>query len=204
MDDKISLIIDGIADKGWSVTENFLPLSLAENLNKEIKDLWKEGDFKEAGIGRGENLELKPEIRTDRIHWLNWENLGPASGEYWNIICLLKESLNRNFFLNLVSFEAHFAAYPPDSFYKKHLDQFKGIRHRMISCILYLNEKWEESNGGQLRIYADKNSASYIEVIPRLNTFVCFRSDTTYHEVLPTNKQRYSLTGWLRVRDFPI
>ena len=203
MDDKISLILDGIADRGWSVTENFLSLSLAENLNKEIKELWKEGNFKKAGIGRGEELAVRPEIRTDRIHWLRKDDLSPAAKEYWDIIHHLKDNLNRNFFLNLVSFEAHFAAYPPGSFYKKHLDQFKDVRHRLISCILYLNEKWELSDEGQLRIY-EENSASYSDIWPRFNTFVCFRSDTVYHEVLPTNKQRYSLTGWLRVRDFPI
>jgi SM-20-related protein len=196
-----SEIINDIALTGWSVTRNFLPEEAFNGLTEEINILWREGEFRKAGVGRGENLKLRPEIRTDHVHWLDPENLPPSVKPYWDKIEILRNELNENLFLGLQSFEGHFAAYSPGSYYKKHLDQFKDVKYRIISCILYLNKLWDENSGGQLRIYEDETSERFTDIYPHPNTFVCFRSDTVYHEVLPTTKQRYSLTGWLRRRE---
>ena len=60
--------------------------------------------------------------------------------------------------------------------------------------IVYLNEDWKTGDGGELKIYlADKDAL----IEPIKNRCVIFKSDTLEHEVLVTNKSRFSLTGWL-------
>jgi SM-20-related protein len=200
--DQYGAIIDAIAERGWSVTGQFLPVPNLEALIREEEALWEEGQFRMAGVDVGANRTVRPEIRSDRVLWIDPEHLTPALAAYWEAMDILRQRLNREFFLGLQDFEAHFAVYPPGSFYKRHLDQFKEVRHRRISCILYLNKDWQPEHGGRLRIYEDagEGEESYTDVLPEYGTFVCFRSDTVYHEVLPATRERFSLTGWLRTR----
>ncbi len=191
----ISKITDEIADKGWSITPDFFPEDYTRALFQESKALWNEGEFRKAGVGVGKNLQVRPEIRSDNVLWLNPDELSANQQAYWDTIDILRKSINESFYLNLSKFEAHFAVYQPGSFYKKHLDQFKDVKYRLISCILYLNFDWKAHYGGQLRIYQDD---TFTDFTPSAGTFACFRSDTIYHEVLSCSKTRYSLTGWLR------
>lgn len=192
-------IIDAIADKGWSVSLNLFDPKFLDELINEEKKLWEEGEFRKAGVGTGADKKVRPEIRSDHVLWLDESELTDLQRQYWNRIDELKTALNRSLYLGLNDYEAHFAVYPPGSFYTKHLDQFAKVRERTISCILYLNKDWGIDDGGQLRIYHSENEADgFLDVQPHFGTFVCFRSDTVYHEVLPANRDRFSLTGWLK------
>ena len=82
--------------------------------------------------------------------------------------------------------------YPPGSYYKKHLDQFKRDDHRKLSVICYLNENWKKEEGGQLRMYMPDATLDFLPLEGRL---VCFRSDQIEHEVLPATRERKSITG---------
>jgi len=196
--EKIDQIIDNLSDQGWTVIPQIFNDDLLDQLIKEEHDYWSQGTFIKARIGTGDQKELKPEIRSDRVLWLKPDDLSPAQQEYWNHIDELRVALNQELYVGAQYFEAHFAVYPPGSFYKKHLDQFKQHKTRLISCILYLNRDWEASDGGSLRIYQGENDDLFIDVLPEFGTFVCFRSALVYHEVLPSKRERYSLTGWLR------
>jgi SM-20-related protein len=94
------------------------------------------------------------------------------------------------------------ALYPPGSFYRKHLDQFRGATHRKVSAILYLNPDWSPADGGELRLYlAPSGEGDHLDIAPLGGTLVTFLSDRFHHEVLPTRRERRSLTGWFRVRE---
>jgi SM-20-related protein len=84
--------------------------------------------------------------------------------------------------------------YPPGSFYKRHLDQFRKDDHRKLSVICYLNEDWHEEHGGQLRMYLPEETVDFLPLAGRL---VCFRSDQIEHEVIAGTRERRSLTGWM-------
>jgi SM-20-related protein len=91
--------------------------------------------------------------------------------------------------------EAHFAVYPRGAFYSRHLDQFKEHSNRIFSVILYLNEQWQDGQGGELRVFTDHGAVDYARLFGRL---IIFRSDAVEHEVLETFETRISLTGWMR------
>jgi len=194
-------IADDISSKGWSVSNELFDLIFLSDLLNELNSIWLNDEFKKAAIGRANDQAIQPEIRGDFIYWLNPKNLSVLQNIYFGKIDELRLFLNREFFLALENFEAHFAVYPPKGFYKRHLDQFLSQQLRMITCITYLNFDWKKEYGGILRIYDYKDDRKFEDVIPNAGTFVCFRSDKIYHEVLPSTKQRFSLTGWLRKSD---
>jgi SM-20-related protein len=61
--------------------------------------------------------------------------------------------------------------------------------------IIYLNEDWNDKDGGELCIYIDDN---FLKIAPKDGISVFFKSSELEHEVLKTNKPRMSITGWLK------
>jgi SM-20-related protein len=80
------------------------------------------------------------------------------------------------------------------------LDQFHAVPHRIVTVILYLNDAWMEADGGQLRMYFPQEDGSerIEDVLPVGGRLVVFLSEEIPHEVMPTQKERISITGWLR------
>jgi SM-20-related protein len=98
-------------------------------------------------------------------------------------------------FLSISDYEFHFALYPPQTRYEKHIDQFHGKKNRVLSMLIYLNEDWKPGDGGELKIYGLGANTTLIEPIAK--RMVIFKSDTVEHEVLLTQTSRKSITGWL-------
>ena len=190
-------IIQDLFEKRFSICDDFIPREIAETLFREGNSLWEDGAFRHARIGTGNKEQTRSEIRSDKIHWLNPSSLTDAQQSYWDIIDELRIQVNRAFYFGLHEFEAHFAVYPEGSFYRRHLDQFDTTPYRFVSCLLYLNRDWKQEDGGQLRIYTSEND-DYIDILPEFGRFACFLSADVPHEVLPSRRERYSLTGWLR------
>ena len=157
--------------------------------------------FHEAGVGRGADHEVESAIRGDRVLWIDPSEATPAQQAYWHAIEELQLDLNRALFLSLVSFEAQFAAYAPGAFYKTHVDRFEAADERLISSTLYLNDSWRSEDGGALRLHVEGGP---VDVLPEGGTMVVFRSDSIPHEVLVSNRERYSLTGWFRRRSLRV
>ena len=190
-----------IAERGWAVATRIVPEPVVKSLACEAKALWADGVFRQAGVGRRAEFMVRQDIRGDYIYWLDENNPTLAQSAFWAEIEKLRCELNRELFTSLVSFEAHYAIYPPGAFYKKHVDRFGSSDERIISCTIYLNEDWNPSDGGELRIYSGTiDDESYTDVYPEAGTVVLMKSDTAHHEVRPATKQRLSVTGWYRRR----
>lgn len=202
----VASIADAIADRGWCVAPRFLRLEDASELAAEARQLWAEGAFRRAGVGRGAELEVRPEVRRDWVLWLDATTSSPAIGRYFGLVEALRRAVNERLYLGLFDFEAHLTVYPPDAFYRRHLDRFRGVPWRTVSLLLYLNEGWQPEDGGQLRLElgpdasATAPSTDAVEILPTAGTLVAFLSDRFWHEVLPARRERMSLTGWLKLR----
>lgn len=193
-------IAEALGDDGWCVTPGFGSRDLTVRLRDEAAQLQAAGGFRPANIGRGTERHLEPDQRSDLIRWL-MPPFMPAQQEYLDKMEQLRLTLNQTLFLGLFDYECHLSIYPPGARYRKHLDQFQRDSRRAVSCVLYLNDTWLPRYGGQLRLYgANKHEALYHDVYPIGGTLACFLSSRIPHEVLPAMQQRYSLTGWFRVR----
>ena len=190
-------LIDHLAEHGWAITTDlFAPQTIAA-LVAEAKALWTGTSFKAAGVGRGAALQVRADIRSDHILWLDEANLTAPQAAYCAAMGQLRQELNAHLFVGVQELEAHYAVYPPGAFYQKHVDRFSTADERIISCSLYLNPNWDEADGGTLRLYEGERS---FEVFPHAGTLAIFRSDAIYHEVLPARCERFSLTGWFKRR----
>lgn len=187
-------IADGLADKGFAVIDHFLSArEVTRILETDEFRTWKL-HFKKAGIGKQAGKQVNETVRGDLIQWVDPSSAPPAIALYLDKLRSLSGFLNRSLFLNLKDSEIHLTAYPPGTFYKRHLDQFRSDDHRKLSIICYLNLRWAQDDGGQLRMYLPGGTH---EVSPIGGRLVCFRSDQIEHEVMPATHERLSLTGWL-------
>ena len=182
----------------FHIIDDFLPLASYQALCRLVKKTAESGQLVPAKIGQ-KNKKHNVDIRKDLILWLDDTTNHDGITSYFHAIETLKTELNQTLFLGLIDYEAHFAVYPPGSFYKKHTDQFTGTNDRQISCVYYLNEDWQHNYGGELVLYHNTKTA----IIPQGNRFVCFNSNIP-HEVLTTHKTRYSITTWLKVRSLDL
>ncbi|WP_245825408.1 2OG-Fe(II) oxygenase [Pseudocolwellia agarivorans] len=197
-------ITNDIMDKGYSIRPYALPENLAQLLLQHVTVMSDE-NFKRAGIGRAQDHTVNDFVRTDEICWITGNSEAGSAWIKWTES--LRVFLNKRLFLGLFSFESHFAHYAKGDFYKKHKDAFKGEDNRMLSVVVYLNQFWSPDDGGELVIYDNQAEAStiidnsVIKVTPNFGTIVVFLSEDFPHEVLPANRDRYSIAGWFRLNN---
>ncbi len=192
--DKLNQVADGIAETGYAIIDDFLSAAEVDSILQ--LDEFQTGllQFKKAGIGRNLERQINEGIRGDYIEWIDRTTAPQPLQTYLSKLNELISFVNQTLFLSLKDCEVHMTIYPAGTYYKKHLDQFKKDDHRKLSVICYLNKDWSEEEGGQLRIYLEEGTR---EVLPVAGRLVCFRSDLLEHEVLPSMRNRLSLTGWI-------
>ncbi|WP_371188369.1 2OG-Fe(II) oxygenase [Thalassotalea maritima] len=189
-------IADDIWQHGYSIQPSALPEDIAESLYCYQQNLHVH-KYLDAGIGRNRDYLKNEFVRTDAICWITGES---DAGKLWlDWAAELQSYLNRRLFLGLFSFESHFAHYAPGDYYKRHYDAFRGETNRVLSMVTYLNPHWQASDKGELVLYRDDDDKQGIKVIPLYGTIVVFLSEEFPHEVLPANRDRYSIAGWYRV-----
>lgn len=194
--------MSAIKRDGWAVVPGCLADHDSLRLMAECETACKNGNFRRAGVGRGNELVIREDIRRDQVMWLQPGDESVEQKIYLEWLESLRLALNQRFFLGLFEFEGHFAIYPEGAFYKPHLDRHSGTNDRIVTVILYLNPHWQPGDGGELKLRTtagDKDGAFEI-IEPRMGTIVCFLAGDFWHEVLPAKKTRMSITGWFRQR----
>lgn len=194
--------LNAIERVGWAVMPMSLEAEAGQHLKSECAARHGKGDFRRAGVGRGETLQVREDIRRDEVMWIENSEASIHQNLYLAQLEILRLALNQRFFLGLFDYEGHFAIYPEGAFYKAHLDQHAGTRDRIVTVILYLNDGWKTGDGGELKIWTSPagREGVYEIIEPRMGTMVCFMAEDFWHEVLPATKSRMSITGWFRQR----
>jgi len=186
--------VDTLSQDEYLIIDDFIPVDLHQKIYTFLRDRLDENAFSKAGIGALDHYQVNRTIRSDFVYWLDALR-DTELKELFDLIQLVIAKFNELCYLSLAGYEFHLAHYPVGSYYKRHLDQFKGRNNRLITMIIYLNENWKTGDGGELRIFRENNADLIVE--PLAGRAVIFKSNVIEHEVLVTNKSRYSLTGWL-------
>ena len=182
--------------KSWAVIENITSKSETLELIEDIQRCISLGLFKSSHIGSGDNKILNEQIRSSKTVWINRWDDSPTLNKMYHLHESLMSELKSFFRLPLQRFESQFAHYQNGDFYKKHLDQLAKTKHRQFTSILYLNQP---ESGGELVIYSKDNKNKIdAKITPTPGKFVVFISKDIFHEVLPCQDNRYSLTTWYR------
>lgn len=195
-------LAEALRNTGYAVIPDAVPAALLQALMGQVSEQRVNG-FDRAGIGREADHQLNSSVRRDRIRWIDGETSAEKGWLDWT--AQLRLALNRQLLLGLFSFESHFAHYATGAFYRKHLDSFREpgpdavISQRVLSLVTYLNPAWGQHDGGELIIYGTDGESVVQRVIPLAGTLVVFLSAEIPHEVLPAQRDRYSIAGWFRV-----
>lgn len=185
---------DELARQDFVYIDEFLPDQLYKNVQYYFQQLVDDSQFSKAAIGSSEKRKVESSIRGDFIYWLDKQEDNEISSLF-DLFDEVVAKLRQHLFLSLSDYEFHFALYPPQTRYEKHVDQFHGTNNRIISMLIYLNEDWKRGDGGELKIYQDDGNEILVEPIAK--RLLMFKSETVEHEVMLTNVPRKSLTGWL-------
>lgn len=169
---------------------------MAFQLKQNLTTLYQEKNLQNAGTGNGINAVQDKKVRGDLLYWLDRSHQDPGEQLFFQLMDDFVRYLNEACYTGITDYEFHYTLYEPGSFYKKHLDQFRNDNSRQYSMIMYLNENWQENDGGELCIF---DVGKEQKVAPTNGKCVFFKSSELAHEVLKTNKPRLSITGWLKI-----
>jgi SM-20-related protein len=194
-DPDFETLIAGFMEHNVGISEHFLSDALSAHLKSNLLALYGKDLLLAAGTGNAGKLVHNEAVRSDSIYWLDSSHNDAYENEFFTRIEGFIRYLNQTCYAGITGYEFHYSMYEAGSFYKKHLDQFKNNPGRKYSMISYLNEDWQERDGGQLLIHQEGNNR---EIEPRQGKTVFFKSDELVHEVLVTNQRRMSITGWLK------
>ncbi len=196
MEDIFNDLIDSYIKSKVGVGQNFLSEKLALRLKENLLSLYAGNRLLSAGTGNDTHSIQDKSVRGDVIYWIDRAHENPHENEFLDLINQFIAHLNNTCYTGITGYEFHYTMYETGSFYKKHIDQFQNSGSRQYSMVMYLNDGWEHTDGGELCIH-HQNHLQYISPVNGKSIF--FKSSELEHEVLVTNKPRLSITGWLKV-----
>ena len=196
MEKTFDTLIDSYLATQVGIAHDFLGTALAEHLRQNLTALFNSDQFHSAGTGNEKQVVHNALVHSDHIYWLDRKHNNVHENAFFDLMDNFVLHLNRTCYTGITGYEFHYTLYPEGCSYKKHIDQFHQNGTRAFSMVMYLNEDWLLADGGELCVH----HADHLQRIAPINgKSVFFKSNELEHEVLTTNKQRLSITGWLKV-----
>jgi len=194
---QFEVLIQGLINDKYGCCDDFFDTNTISGLRNNIKRLRASEDMKAAGIGNKTEYQKDKLFRGDKIKWIEDKSENEYEAGFVKKIGDFINHLNTTCYTSIKEFESHYAHYEKKSFYKRHLDQFKSDKGRQYSIILYLNEAWQQEDGGVLSLYPEGGAQK--DISPLGGRIVFFKSDEMEHEVFPSlTRNRISIAGWLK------
>lgn len=208
--------LNDLDENGYVVIPNFISDEFTSSICNDIYQLRSKKHFKVARIGQSSTNKLNTEIRVAETCFIDntrtdRDSMLPPSEARTNL-CDSLENLRQDLAASLGNpldstlTELLYAYYPSGGFYRRHRDAIPGSASnlRSYSLLLYLNQNWQPSDGGYLRMHMDEGEdflpegaePDFMDVEPRAGTLVLFESDMVPHEVLDTSEERMAVVGW--------
>lgn len=190
-------LIDGLLNNQYGFTESFMDVNTISGLRDNLFRYRKNGEMHPAGIGKKFDYQKNTLVRGDLIKWIDEHSTDIFERLLLDKINRFITYLNKTCYTSINASEFHYATYEVNSFYKRHLDQFKSEKGRKFSLVIYLNEDWTPEDGGKLSLYLNENKID--DLYPLEGRVVFFKSDELEHEVHPSlTRNRISIAGWLK------
>lgn len=194
---QFEVLIDGLLLNKYAFCDDFFDADTIIGLRNSLFILNTAEALKDAGVGNQDKFTEDKTFRGDKIKWIETQSENAFEKIYNSKINQFMEYLNTTCYTSLNYFEAHYACYTPNTFYKRHLDQFKTDNGRKFSMVLFLNEDWQDEDGGKLSLYPEGGLQE--NVSPISGRMVFFRSDELEHEVQPSLlRNRLSIAAWIK------
>ncbi|MGH8157372.1 MAG: 2OG-Fe(II) oxygenase [Rhodanobacter sp.] len=197
--DEFHAIATALATDGWCVVPDLLSPVQTQALAIECRAMREARQLTPARVG---TTRTATPLRGDSTHWFEAGAMSAPQQAFAERIDALRVALNRELMLGLVECESHYAVYPPGAGYTRHLDRLRDSDARVVSAVFYLNEGWQEADGGALRLYL--GDGSHRDIHPHAGSLLLFLSAEFEHEVLPATRDRMSIACWMRQRSLGV
>lgn len=167
-----------------------------------------EGVFEPTGVGRTEQVVVKPDVRVS----VGTHDLGPFRTILRDKLRALLTDLTvrlRTPPVDDPTFELQLVAHNDGAFYKRHIDTQTASdrqRIRVLSGVYYFHAEPKAFTGGALRLHAigDPDMQTFVDIEPDHNTLLVFPSWAP-HEVMPVScpsrrfaDSRFAINCWVR------
>mmetsp|Transcript_3890 Transcript_3890/g.24641 ORF Transcript_3890/g.24641 Transcript_3890/m.24641 type:complete len:321 (-) Transcript_3890:2648-3610(-) len=191
---------DQLEKQGYAVVESFLKRDACKQLRSTIDQLRCDrlvpnATHFVAGDGSRELL-VKSQIFETETHVKGILEQAPCLSLLHNDTSL-RERINQG--MPTLNLQSHSVKLQYNAgkggCFPMHFDSEPTVDARVMTAIIYLNEGWVPSSGGQLRLYPFPNDP--IDVEPTAGKLVLFSSRNMLHRVLPSSRERYCITLWL-------
>ena len=194
---QFEVLIDGLLNNQYGFVESFLDISTITGLRNNLYKYRENGEMHPAGIGKKFDYQKNTLVRGDLIKWFDENSINEFERLLLDKINRFIAYLNKTCYTSINASEFHYASYDVNSFYKRHLDQFKSEKGRKFSLVIYLNQDWTVKDGGKIALYI--NETKIDDIYPLEGRVVFFKSDELEHEVHPSlTRNRISVAGWLK------
>ncbi|MEO6799713.1 MAG: 2OG-Fe(II) oxygenase [Rhodanobacter sp.] len=193
--DEFHTVATALAISGWCLLPDLLSTVQVRALATECRAMYEARRLAPARVGAARTATP---LRGDSTRWFEADALSAPQQAFADRIDALRIALNRELMLGLVECESHYAVYPPGAGYMRHLDRMRDSDARVVSAVFYLNDGWQETDGGALRLYLPDGSAR--DIFPHVGMLLLFLSAQFEHEVLPAARDRMSIACWMRQR----
>ena len=195
-EEQFESLIVGLINEQFGLCHDFIDEKQASGLRNNLLRLRENGEMQPAGIGKSTSYAKNTKVRGDVIKWIEPNSQDEHERLFLDKMEAFITYLNRSCYAGISNYEFHYAYYEQGSFYKRHLDQFKIDNGRKYSFVLYLNEDWLETDGGNLVLYLEEGEK---RVYPFGGSAVFFKSDVVEHEVkMSETRARMSIAGWMK------
>jgi SM-20-related protein len=189
-------LIEEVLESNYGTLASFYAPSVIEGLKTNLIDRKNKGLMHPAGIGKKFTHTHNLIVRGDLISWIDNDSTDQFERAFLDKMSSFVTYLNETCYTAINDFEFHYAFYDVGSFYKRHKDQFHSDKGRKFSFVTYLNDNWQDTDGGQLSLYLENNE---VVIRPKSGNVVFFKSNEIEHEVHPTiTRSRLSIAGWLK------
>ena len=94
-------LLHGMRAYGWGVAKNCFGSEDAAALRDACLSSRTRGDLHRAGVGRGDTMIVREEIRSDSVSWLDEQTPSVELSRYQILLEAMRKSLNRELFLGL-------------------------------------------------------------------------------------------------------
>ena len=162
--------ISALSSQGYVVVPDFISPGLVSALREDVSALRSVGNFRVARIGQDSTNALNEDVRVAETCFLGRNKLrdspNESRGRLYDALDAVREDLSGNPALQRKEEavapalektldELLYAFYPRGGFYRRHRDSVAGSASvlRIYSLLLYLNDSWEEKDGGKLRMH---------------------------------------------------
>lgn len=197
----LNYLMQKVEENGWGIallSHEFCNMLLDQILILEKKNQLQPATITEIRKNQttaDASSSLRP-YRNDFTFWIE-QGQSDINDQLIIEISRLQQYLKNYFRVSLTHFECHYAKYPINHFYKKHIDQTKDNNQRLFSFVIYLNKDWQNHFGGELVGYHSEGEEILFRIAPNFGHMILFRSDIP-HEVLESYQDRRSIAGWFR------